>query len=167
MQEEAKQVIAFIFKRSGKKTLPASDVYLAISMELQWCSPKEAKMFVKEAVIHGLLIEEKQGITPSFPVDTIEIPTGFIPSKDCFVKMDSLAESAKNIEILNIVVSRVKQKTKKSEEEIKKEIQEIASQKLIYEEIAAVFYAKKMDIKIDDLLDEVEKINVTSGKNKA
>ncbi len=165
MHNEAKQVIAFIFKRSGKKTLPASDVYLAISMELQWCSPKEAKTFVKQAVANGLLSETKQGITPSFPVESIIIPTGFIPSSDCFSKGDSLLESSKNTDVINIVVFRVKQKFQMSEEDIKKDIQEIASMKLLYEEVAAIFYAKKMDIEINDLLGDMEQIVFTSEKN--
>ena len=165
MHDEAKQVIAFIFKRSGKKTLPASDVYLAISMELQWCSPKEAKTFVKEAVTNGLLSETKQGITPSFPVENIIIPTGFMPSSDCFSKWDSLSELSKNREIINIIVSRVKEKIQMSGEDIKKDIQEIASMKLLYEEVAAIFYAKKMDIEINDLLGDMEQIIFTSEKN--
>ena len=165
MDDEAKQVIAFIFKRSGKKTLPASDVYLAISMELQWCSPKEAKAFVKQAVTKGLLSETKQGIAPSFHVENITIPTGFLPSKDCFLKMGSLSELPKNKEIVNIVVSRTKQKSQISEEEINEDIHNIASQKLICEGVAAVFYAKKIGIEINDLLEELEKIVFTFGKN--
>ena len=167
MISEAQIIIGFLFKRSGKKTLPASDVYLAISMELKWCSPKEAKTFVKKAMDASLLSEAKQGITPSFPVDSITIPTGFLPSKDCFSKWEVSSDPTPNKDIINIVVSRVKQKIQMDEDEIKKEIREIALNNLLLEEVAAVFYAKKRDIEIDDLLKYIGENIVISGKNKA
>jgi len=157
MNDEARNVLAFIFKRSGKQTLPASDVYLAISMELQWCSPKEAKAFVKEAAISGLLVEKDAGVTPNFDVEEVEIPTGFRPSKECF---NNLGKQSKDVFFL--VIERIKKHKNSSEEEIKREIDEIVQNKQISSDVAAIFLAKKYDCAIDDLIPEVKSKLFTS-----
>ena len=151
MNDEARKVLAFIFKRSGKKNLPASDVYLAISMELQWCSPKEGKAFVKEAVRSELLSENDSGVTPTFDVEDIEIQTGFRPSENCFKDIDVQPKST-----LSVVTNRIMKTNDISEGEIKQEIDRIVQNKQISSEVAAVFIAKKHDCKIDDLIVEVK-----------
>ena len=165
MNEEQKQVISFIFKRSGKKILPASDVYLAISMELQWCSPKQAKSFVKQSIAEGLLKENKEGVTPSFPVESISIPTGFSPSKDCFTINDSIEDVPSKNDLISQVISQIKQKTKMNESEIISEIQKIVLEKMIIEEVAAVFYAKKMDCEISQFIEKILTLNFKTEKN--
>jgi len=166
MCEEAKQVLAFIFKRSGKQTLPASDVYLAISMELQWCSPKEAKAFVKRSIDSELLRETNVGITPSFKVDDIDIPTGFKPTKECFTLVDVTESDSLNKNITTEIISRVKTKHQISEEKILREIQNLSTEKMIHRDVAAIFYGKIHDCKIHDLIPRV-KNELTSEKNKA
>lgn len=165
MTNEAKQVLAFIFKRSGKETLPASDVYLAISMELQWCSPKEAKSFVKKVVDAGLLKESDHGVTPSFEIDTVSIPTGFSPSKKCFAKVSSAKADSAEKDIISPVISRVKEKTKMTDEDIKKGIEHLSKEKMIMKDVAAVFFAKKHECNIQDLISSLKKNVFTSEKN--
>ena len=167
MNEEAKQVISFIYKRSGKKILPASDVYLAISMELQWCSPKQAKLFVKQAINLGLLKEEAKGVRPSFPVDTLSIPTGFSPSKECFFLNDSKEFIPKNNDLISDVISLIKEKTKMSENDIRLEIKKIAKEKLLFDTVAAMFYAKKMDCVTKKYIEKFLHDDFTSEKNKS
>jgi hypothetical protein len=158
MDKEAKQILAFIFKRSGKETLPASDVYLAMSMELQWCSPKEAKAFVKHSIAINLLKENNQGVTPSFQVEDVEIPTGFSPSNKCFSEITSPSTRLEEHDLLSVVISRIQGKKQMDEKEIKSSIKKIASEKMIVDEVAAVFYAKKMECAIQDLIASLKKI---------
>lgn len=165
MNEKARQVLAFIFKRSGKETLPASDVYLAISMELQWCSPKEAKEFVKQAIAADLLKQQTKGVTPSFQVDSIEIPTGFSPPKECFKNVINSPEDSKNDDALSLVRKRVKNETSLSNEDITQRIDELAKEKMIFTEVAAVFFAKKMGCKTQDLLKKIDKEIFKSEKS--
>lgn len=165
MTDEAKQVLSFIFKRSGKETLPASDVYLAISMELQWCSPKEAKSFVKQAVDTGLLKESNHGVAPSFEIDDVSIPTGFSPSKKCFTEIRSEVANLAEKEIMSTVVSRIEEKTKMTDKEISQGIEQLAREKMIMNDVAAVFFAKKYDCKIHDLMSDLKEIVFTSEKN--
>lgn len=167
MNEEAKQILAFIFKRSGKKTLPSSDVYLAIPMELQWCSPKEAKAFVKQAVLASLLSEHDEGLTPSFEVEQVSIPTGFKPSRDCFKSLDLPKSSPVNESLISRVIQRVQNETTIAENDIKQGIKILAIEKLISDEVAALFFMKKKGLNIKDLIPFVKKNMVTSEKNKA
>ena len=167
MNEEAKQVLAFIFKRSGKKTLPASDVFLAISMELQWCSPKEAKSFVKQSVLTSLLSEHDEGLTPSFEVDEVSIPTGFKPSANCFKALDLPKTSSINDSIISMVIQRVQNETTMDENDIKQAIKALAQEKLISDEVAALFFMKKKELHIQDLIPLARKNMATSEKNKA
>ena len=46
MNSEAQKVIAFVFRRSGKKQIPYSDFYLTLSMELNWFTPDDARKFL-------------------------------------------------------------------------------------------------------------------------
>jgi hypothetical protein len=167
MNEEVKQVLAFIFKRSGKKILPASDVYLAISMELQWCSPREAKNFVKNEIRSGVLIEQDNGVTPSFEVDEVRIPTGFKPSKHCFIKQDTPKTDLSSGDVVSLMVQRIKNKTNMTEEDITNNIKILAKEKLLSEEVAAIFLGKKKKCDIQDLIPLVRNTLFTSEKNKA
>ncbi|MBS3777932.1 MAG: DUF2240 family protein [Candidatus Thermoplasmatota archaeon] len=165
MTNEAKQVLAFIFKRSGKETLPASDVYLAISMELQWCSPKEAKAFVRQAADAGFLKERDHGVTPSFEIDTVSIPTGFSPSEKCFAEVSSAKADSAEKDIISLVISRVKEKTKMTGEEVENNIEQLSKEKMIVKDVAAVFFAKKHNCKIQDLIPALKENVFTSEKN--
>ena len=46
MDSEKEIIISFLFKRSGKESLKFSDLYLALSMELNWFTPDDAKSFI-------------------------------------------------------------------------------------------------------------------------
>lgn len=167
MNEEAKQVLAFIFKRSGKKILPASDVYLAISMELQWCSPKEAKNFVKNEILSGILIEQDHGVTPSFEVDDVSIPTGFKPSKNFFMNEEVSETDPADVDVVSQMIKRIKNMTNMTENEIKNNIELLAKENVLSEEVAAIFLAKKKKCDIQDLIPLVRNNMFTSEKNKA
>jgi hypothetical protein len=120
-------------------------------MELQWCSPKEAKVFVKDAVLSELLSESTSGVTPNFDVEEIEIPTGFRPSKNCFKGRDIQSKS-----VISLVINRIKETKDISEKEIKQGIDTIVQNKQINPEVAAVFLAKKQDCMINDLIPEIK-----------
>ena len=84
MDSEAKIIIAFLFNRSGKKELRDAELYLPLSMELAWFSTKESQEFVKSVIEQGLLTKKDGMLIPTFALDDIKIPVGFIPSKRFF-----------------------------------------------------------------------------------
>ena len=84
MVSEEEIIITFLFKRSGKSKLSFSDLYLILSMDLNWFTPEDAKAFVNLALKQKLLTKKGDLIKPNFDYDKIIVPVGFTPSKQVF-----------------------------------------------------------------------------------
>ena len=88
MSSDADIIIAFLFKRSGKEELSFSDLYLNLSMELNWFTPDDAKNFVNTSIKQKLLLKKGDLIKPNFDFNKIVVPVGFKPSKSVFVEKE-------------------------------------------------------------------------------
>jgi hypothetical protein len=154
MNTEAKIIIAFLFKRSGKSELKESELYLPLSMELGWFSTKEAQAFVTYAVTQELLIKKDGMLHPNFPLEKIVIPIGFIPLKKTFT---SKKEEHKEENILKLITLLIGEKTNRDLKEVLAEIKGVEQEKHILLEVAALFVAKKYDLAIDEWTDQIEK----------
>jgi hypothetical protein len=152
LDSEEKIVLTFLFKRSGKKQLKESDIYLPLSLELGWFSTKEARKYVEDAIKQKLLIKKDGFLTPSFDVEKINIPVGFSPHK-------STSEVKKTIDedVFQEIVNRLVEKTNKQHDEIIKEIKRIQGEKKIFPEVAAMLLAKEHNIIVEDTFNSVEK----------
>jgi len=71
MTSDAEIIITFLYKRSGKDELSFSDLYLNLSMELNWFTPDDAKAFVNTAIKQELLIKKGDLIKPNFDYNKI------------------------------------------------------------------------------------------------
>ena len=156
MNSEAQIIISFLFKRSGKDELKNSEIYLPLSLELGWFSARESRDFVTYAIEQKLLLKKGILLTPSFDVEKIAVPVGFYPSKKSFAieKTDVKEEEEKNV--IDVVVQRVVEKTKKNPENILEKIRQIKREKNILTEIAALLAAKEYEVPIDDCFEFVE-----------
>jgi hypothetical protein len=158
MNDEAKQIIAFVFNRSGKKHLQESDVYLTISMELKWCSPKIAKDFVSNACVVGLLGKDGEEVTPLFDPHAILIPLGFRPTEEMFV----LGNNQQHIEVyeqkkaIDMLIERVLKKTSLDKGLIRDEIQALSEKKHLYEYSAAAILARSYEVNIVDIIPKLK-----------
>ena len=158
--ELVKQVISFIFKRSGKKQISESDIYLTLSMELKWCPPHVAKSFVSEIEKASLIINEKEMISPSFNIDKISIPIDFRPSPDFFEEYK--AEINKNQKIdIDQLLELIQQNLNLSKEQLTDAINLIQKEKMVNENVAILLLAKKANINIDPYLTEIEHMLLT------
>lgn len=157
MSSQAETIIAFIFKRSGKTELAFSDIYLTLSMELNWFTPDGAKEFVNKAIKEKLLTKKNNQLRPSFDISKTDIPTGYTPTGELFEGKKE--EKEKNIldQIINLIEKEIKEDKRKIKDEIKK----IGEEKKVNEETAALLYAKKYDITFDELYEEMEKYYIT------
>jgi len=153
MDTEARIIIAFLFNRSGKPVLTESEVYLPLSMELGWFSTSEAQEFVSYAVTQGLLAKEDGMLRPTFPIETITIPVGFIPRKKTFPKKK---KQAKDEPVLEAIVSRICEQTNRERTDVHEEITRVASEKKILPEVAALFIARNYNIPCEEWYDAVE-----------
>jgi hypothetical protein len=160
MNEEAKQIIAFLLKRSGRTSLPESEFYLTMSMDLQWCSPKIAKEFVSQALQSGLLSKKEDDLSPSFDTKTVEIPTGFHPDLSSLSLKD---ESPSSDDLFDAVCDCISKHTKKSKESIADEIREEAQTKKLHESVAALMVAKRYEIDIKPFLPQVKESMFTEN----
>lgn len=140
MTDQEKIILSFIFKRSGKSNLKESDIYLPLSLELGWFSLQQAKEFVKKCIQHKNLEVTDGLLSPSFDIDTIVIPTGFYPviQKEKNEMSDNKQPPKQSVAEY---IEHITKRSGKTNEEIKKEIQEQQKEKNIIYEVAALSIA--------------------------
>ena len=164
MDSDAEIIIAFLFKRSGKKELKESDIYLPLSIDLGWFSTKESHDFVDYTVKQKLLIKKEGVLTPSFGIEKINIPVGFYPSKKSFIEEKiNLKEEKKNV--IDTIVQQISEKTNQDLNDLLEEIKQAELEKNILPEVAALLIARRYNIDIKDSFEIVEgKILRESGE---
>jgi len=154
MVSEKEILIAFIFKRSGKSALSFSDLYLTVSVDLNWSTPDEAKKLVNDLIENNFLIKKDDKVIPNFDINKIEIPVGFIPSKKIF-----LEEKKKDIVEENLtdqILKKIIDKTGLDEDTILKKIKEIETEKNILFEVGLLFFAKMNDVELSKFYTKFE-----------
>ena len=156
MPSESEIIIAFLFKRSGKSQLSYSELYLALSMDLNWFTPDDAKVFVDSSLKNDLLAKKGDLIQPNFEYDTIVVPVGFTPSGQVFEgKIEKQVE--KKSDIFDKIIKRLVKETKLDEEKIKEKIHKISNEKDITAELAALLFSKECNVSTEVFLKDVEK----------
>ena len=155
MDSEVKIIIAFLFKRSGKNELKASELYLPLSMDLQWFSPNESKAFVNRALKQKLLTEKGEWASPNFDYENIVIPTGFRPSKQSMEKKKEMTKEKQDV--MKIIIGRILEKTDLDGQGVIEKINTVGQQRHITKEVAAVLVGKEVDVYLDDCFEEIEK----------
>jgi len=155
MGNDAEITLAFIFKRSGKQKLKLNELYLPMSMELNWFSPQEAKKFVNQAIEHNLL-EEKDGmVSPNFDIEKTKIPVGFRPNQTSFdAKEQNVIKDEKNL--VFEMVERISKKSDLDEKKVLDKIKEASQEKNIALEVSALLIAKDYDLVLDAFYDRIE-----------
>jgi len=153
MTSEVETIIAFLFKRSGKEELTPSDLYLPLSMDLQWFTPNQAKTFVNMALQQKLLIKKEGKLKPSFAYEKIVVPIGFRPSKKPIEEKEVKEEK---LDAIKTIISRIVEKTGLDEKSVTEKIKDFEKEKNIRLEVAALLVSKEYDVDVDDCFDEIE-----------
>ena len=137
--------VSMPFKRKGKDTLKDMEFILALSLDLKWFNPEQAKTILADAQSSGLLKREGELVRPSFDISKVEIPPGWKP--------EPLME---NKTIFDRIIDRIIQGTgiekRKVIALINKKQEEFAKQVSI--EVSAILVAVGNGIVVDDLIDE-------------
>ncbi len=155
MVSQAELVIAFVFNRSGKTELSFSDMYLTLSMELNWFTPEDAKDFLEKAIEEKILTKKNNQIRPSFDISKIEIPVGYAPKGKLFEKKKG--EKQKDVSLLDQMVNKIAEDSKEDKERIYEEIRQIKEEKNIKKEIAALVLLSKYERLSDSLYTDIKK----------
>lgn len=153
MTSEVETIIAFLFKRSGKEELTPSDLYLPLSMDLQWFTPNQAKTFVNMALQQKLLIKKEGKLKPSFDCKKIVVPVGFRPSKKPIEEKEVKQEK---LDAIKTIIARIVEKTGLDEKSATEKIKDFEKGKNVRSEVAALLVSKEYDVDVDDCFDEIE-----------
>jgi hypothetical protein len=138
--------VSMPFLRKGKDALKDSEFVLALSIDLKWFNPEQAKNVLKDAEKSGLLKREGELVRPAFDISGVEIPSGFRPEPGIFEKKT----------IFDRIIDRIILKTGIEKRRvialINKKQEELGKQVLI--EVSAILIALEHGIMVDDLIDE-------------
>jgi len=156
LNSETKNIIAFLFKRSGKKEMTQSEFYLTLSMDLKWFTPKKAKDFTIWSLKNNILLKKKNVLKPNFNINDIIIPIGFSPSKDVFFDRRKEKTIEDNSDIIEQIVKRIAEYTGQNSKDILEKIKEIGKELNVHFEVAALFIGSEYDIVLDDFFEDVE-----------
>jgi len=156
MTSQAEIIIAFIFKRSGKTELSFSDIYLTLSMELNWFTPDDAKAFVQKTIDKKILTKKNSQLRPSFEISKIDIPIGYYPTGKLFEEKKQIKKEIED-SILEQIILRIEKVTNKDRKKIEGFIKKIAAEKNLKNELAALLYGKEHDVDFNELYEKIEK----------
>ena len=156
MPSESEIIIAFLFKRSGKAKLSFSDLYLTLSMDLNWFTPDDAKSFLNLMLKQNLLKKKGEIVQPTFNYDNITVPIGFAPSKQVFKEKVVAKPTVEKDTLLDKIIKQLVEKTKLDHLQLTEKIKKRAEEKNITIEVAALLVGKEYAVSLEDFFEEVE-----------
>ena len=156
MNSEIKIIVAFLFRRSGKKEMVQSELYLTLSMDLKWFSPQKAKEFINSTLQNNILVKKGAFLTPTFDVSKITIPTGFRPSKEVFYKQKE-EKKEESPDIIQNIVKRIAEDTGKNIKDIFEKIKYVEKEKNVLLEVAALLIGRECDIALNSYFEDAER----------
>ncbi|MCG2735674.1 MAG: DUF2240 family protein [Candidatus Methanoperedenaceae archaeon] len=136
--------ISVPFKRKGKDSLKESEFVLALSFDLNWFTPEQAKKVVLEAEKAGLIKREGDIIRPAFDLSSVEPPQGFKPGV--------LEERSIFDRIIERITAETGMDKRKVIALINKKQDELS--KLVEIEVSAILIALEHGVALDNLIDE-------------
>jgi len=157
MNSEEETIIAFVFNRSGQEEIEYSKFYLTLSLDLNWFSPEEAKIFVENAIKHNLLSKKEDVVKPSFDISKVDIPMGFYPSKKPFFqvkKSDIKIEEKKDI--FENMLDKISKDSKLEKKVLIEKSTIIEKQKNISKEVALLLIGKENNVDLSEFLEDIE-----------
>lgn len=107
--DELKYVAAAPFKRNEGSSMLPQDFEFSLSFDLKWMTPEQASRILDMVLNSHLLYMEDEHLHPAFDPSKVDIPRGFIPSKDILQQVtlvDQILEyiaSCSNMELKQVV----------------------------------------------------------------
>jgi hypothetical protein len=155
MASEAEIIIAFLFKRSGRKELSFTEGFLSLSMDLNWFSPESAKEFLNNCIKNKLISKDNGKIKPEFNFEEIKVPVGFYPTKITFEKTAEEKE-IKNDGLKEALLTFIGEKANINRKELLEMMNNFEIQKNVLPEIALMLIAKKYNLNIEEFYNQIE-----------
>ncbi|HIH44986.1 MAG TPA: DUF2240 family protein [Candidatus Methanoperedenaceae archaeon] len=143
---ELERIVAVPFRKKAASALTENEFVLALSLDLKWFSPEQAKVVILNAEKEGLLRREGGNLLPGFDTGTVDIPIGFRPEAWVFEKKSSFER------IVDRIASGRKMERQKVVALINRKLEQLS--RLVEIEAAAVIVARESDIEVNDLIDD-------------
>jgi hypothetical protein len=154
MKNEAIIILSFIYKRSGKSELSASEIFLTLSMDLNWFNLNTSKLFLNYSMKEGLLKKHNNNLITTFDFKKIKIPAGYQPTKD--ISFGESTTKCSSLNLLDELICKIENKTGYETKEIFEKISQISSEKHLSFEIASLLIFIEFDINYDDYIEKIE-----------
>jgi hypothetical protein len=138
--------VSMPFLRKGKDALKDSEFVLALSIDLKWFNPEQAKNVLIQAEKSGILKREGENISPAFDLSRVEIPSGFKPEPGIFEKKTIFDR------IIERIILGTGMEKRKVIALINKKQEGLAKMVLI--EVSAILVALENGARVDDLIEE-------------
>jgi hypothetical protein len=142
MMLEIKQLMAFLFQRSGKAVLSGQDIYMVLSYELGWMTPDEAKKTVIQACELGIIQEGEGGYLPNFDCQKVHVPLGFHIN---WAVIQKASVGSKSSDVVDDVVVALAEKGI-AKQDAREEIRITAQHQHIILEAAALVVARRYNL---------------------
>lgn len=147
--DDLKILFAFLFNKKGDK-LKEEDVFNILSFEMGWVTPKEGKKIIEKGLERNYIKIEDNMIKANFDYREVEIPLGF--------KFDENKIQEYEGDIFSRIVRRIEKNLNIGSKKILEEIEELSKEMEVYPEVAAILYAKKKGIEVNDFMEEIKKL---------
>ena len=134
------------FLRKGKDALKDSEFVLALSIDLNWLTPDQAKIVLSEAEKSGLLKRNGEMVSAAFDISGVKIPSGFKPQQGIFDKKTLFDR------VIDRIISGTGIEKRKVIALINKKQEELS--KMVVIEVSALLVAIDHGIMVDDLIKE-------------
>lgn len=82
MTSDLVRTVASVFRRKGASDLTTAEFKHALSLDLRWFAPADARKLLAHAVNTGLVEEQGERVAALFDVARVDVPVAFRPSLD-------------------------------------------------------------------------------------
>ncbi|MDS0475449.1 DUF2240 family protein [Natrinema sp. 1APR25-10V2] len=132
--------VAAPFIQNGTRRLKENEFVVALSLDRDWFSPDQAKRLIDVATGEGLLERDDDGLAVTFDPGEVTVPEEFVPDEDL------LRERSAFERVLDSLVAEGMEK-----HEAVGAINALQGELELTIEAAAVVYARRQGIAVDDL----------------
>lgn len=155
--------VSMPFKRRGKDILKDTEFVLALSIDLKWFPPEQARFVLNKAIGSGLLKREGEMVRPGFDISGMEIPTGFKPEPIDLENNNLLEKKPVFDRVIDRIITGMGTEKRKVISMINKKHEEL--EKMVLIEVSALLVAVENGIIVDDLIDEeFEALTISSSQ---
>jgi len=134
--------VAAPFRDRGRDRLGEGEFVVALSLDRDWFTPDQAKRLVDVAAGRGLLTRDDDELVAAFDPTSVTIPDGFVPDESV------LREQSTFERVLDALVTAGVEK-----QQAVADINERQRDLGVTIEAAAVLYARKRGVDVDDAAD--------------